>query len=232
MPTWQALGPQLRAWRRLLPCSLRPAQATSPGLSGIVEAQLGAALDKAQQCSAWGRRPLTPEQLRYAAADAACLLALLGDLASRAAPADYPLAGGCVNGALRRPRQQQQQQHHQADAVMLARGGYNGTEPPSGCSGDGGAGLTAAASPPEALLGAGGWMACGAGALQQAAEAWGSRLEVSGGRAVKQRPARRSRAKLRRAQEEGSLEGNSPLLPCFSLCLVPPMCGGEKRARN
>lgn len=47
------------------------------GLSGVVNANLGHPLDKSQQCSDWGARPLTAEQLRYAASDAACLVALL-----------------------------------------------------------------------------------------------------------------------------------------------------------
>lgn len=47
------------------------------GLSGVVYANLGQPLDKAQQCSDWGARPLTAAQLRYAATDAACLVALL-----------------------------------------------------------------------------------------------------------------------------------------------------------
>ena len=35
-----------------------------PGLSGVVDAQLGRSLDKAQQCSSWHVRPLTREQVR------------------------------------------------------------------------------------------------------------------------------------------------------------------------
>jgi uncharacterized protein with PIN domain len=46
------------------------------GLGGLVNANLGLPLDKSQQCSAWGSRPLTLEQLKYAATDAACLIAL------------------------------------------------------------------------------------------------------------------------------------------------------------
>ena len=47
------------------------------GLSGVVNANLGLPLDKSQQCSDWSCRPLTSVQLRYAATDAACLVALL-----------------------------------------------------------------------------------------------------------------------------------------------------------
>jgi ribonuclease D len=42
----------------------------SYGLLGVVEELFGVALDKSLQKSAWGRRPLSPAQLAYAAADA------------------------------------------------------------------------------------------------------------------------------------------------------------------
>jgi len=44
-----------------------------PGLAGTCTALLGVGLDKAQQQSDWGARPLTDAQLRYAALDAFCL---------------------------------------------------------------------------------------------------------------------------------------------------------------
>lgn len=47
------------------------------GLAPLVDCYLGVPLDKAQQCSDWGARPLSEDQKRYAAADAACLLELL-----------------------------------------------------------------------------------------------------------------------------------------------------------
>lgn len=53
-----------------------------PGLSALVEAYLGKELDKSQQCSDWGARPLSKEQKEYAAADAACLLELVGAMVS------------------------------------------------------------------------------------------------------------------------------------------------------
>ncbi len=37
---------------------------------------LGAPLDKRMQLSNWGRRPLVPQQLEYAALDAHCLVRL------------------------------------------------------------------------------------------------------------------------------------------------------------
>ncbi len=63
------------------------------GLSALCDAQLGLPLDKQLQCSAWGKRPLSSDQLRYAAADAACLLALLASfVAVVGRPQDWPLA--------------------------------------------------------------------------------------------------------------------------------------------
>ena len=58
---------------------------TAGGLSGLLARLAGQSLDKTQQTSDWSRRPLTPAQIRYAAADAACLLlvdALLADTAA------------------------------------------------------------------------------------------------------------------------------------------------------
>ncbi len=46
------------------------------GLSAVVEAHFGVKLSKAFQRSDWGRRPLTPEQLGYAALDTHYLLPL------------------------------------------------------------------------------------------------------------------------------------------------------------
>lgn len=56
---------------------------SSEGLSAMVAAYMAAPLDKAMQCSDWTARPLTPEQVRYAAADAACLLCLLSEMIDR-----------------------------------------------------------------------------------------------------------------------------------------------------
>ncbi|CAE8720846.1 unnamed protein product, partial [Polarella glacialis] len=47
-----------------------------PGLRRVSEALLGLTLDKSLQCSDWDQRPLSSEQLSYAAADAAVLLEL------------------------------------------------------------------------------------------------------------------------------------------------------------
>jgi len=49
---------------------------TGLGLSALVEERFGVRLSKANQRSDWGRRPLTPEQLAYAALDTHFLLPL------------------------------------------------------------------------------------------------------------------------------------------------------------
>jgi len=62
------------------------------GLSALVEARFGVRLSKAHQRSDWGRRPLAPEQVAYAALDTHYLLplhALLGaELVARGAEAE------------------------------------------------------------------------------------------------------------------------------------------------
>ncbi|MGC3998421.1 MAG: ribonuclease D [Anaeromyxobacter sp.] len=62
------------------------------GLSALVEAQFGVRLSKSFQRSDWGRRPLTREQLAYAALDTHFLLplhaALAGELAARGLAAE------------------------------------------------------------------------------------------------------------------------------------------------
>jgi ribonuclease D len=62
------------------------------GLSALVEAHFGVRLSKAFQRSDWGRRPLTPDQLAYAALDTHFLLPLFdlltGELAASGALED------------------------------------------------------------------------------------------------------------------------------------------------
>ncbi|CAI8028734.1 Exonuclease mut-7 homolog [Geodia barretti] len=53
------------------------------GLSQLVHRELGRPLDKSQQISDWEKRPLSIEQLRYAALDALCLLQLYPILTAR-----------------------------------------------------------------------------------------------------------------------------------------------------
>ncbi len=64
----------------------RPYSTESKGLGGLVEAIFGLPLDKRDQMSDWDRRPLTKEQMLYAALDAYVLLevfAALQDMASK-----------------------------------------------------------------------------------------------------------------------------------------------------
>ncbi|XP_077707690.1 exonuclease mut-7 homolog isoform X3 [Canis aureus] len=60
------------------------------GLSLLVQQVLGRPLDKAQQLSNWDRRPLSEEQLVYAAADAYCLLEVYQTLCRE--PASFSLS--------------------------------------------------------------------------------------------------------------------------------------------
>jgi ribonuclease D len=53
-------------------------------LAGILEARFGVELDKSEQRSDWGRRPLTEKQLAYAADDTHYLLELADELSERA----------------------------------------------------------------------------------------------------------------------------------------------------
>lgn len=61
-------------------------QAPLPGLSGLADLHLGAPLDKALQCCEWEARPLSQQQLEYAAADAVCLLHIVDAMASHIQP--------------------------------------------------------------------------------------------------------------------------------------------------
>ena len=60
-------------------------------LKAQAEAHLGIAMDKAEQRSDWGRRPLSAEQLRYAALDAVCTLLLYERQAARGLRGEYQL---------------------------------------------------------------------------------------------------------------------------------------------
>uniref|UniRef100_A0AAV2IXE0 3'-5' exonuclease domain-containing protein n=1 Tax=Knipowitschia caucasica TaxID=637954 RepID=A0AAV2IXE0_KNICA len=59
------------------------------GLSLMVQQVLGHPLDKSEQMSSWEKRPLRVSQIRYAVADAYCLLDVYNVLSSR--PADFGL---------------------------------------------------------------------------------------------------------------------------------------------
>ncbi|HRT22439.1 MAG TPA: hypothetical protein P5318_20190, partial [Candidatus Hydrogenedentes bacterium] len=60
-------------------------------LDDVCERELGIYLDKSLQTSDWTRRPLSPEQLAYAAVDAEVLLALHRAFEPPAPPETLPL---------------------------------------------------------------------------------------------------------------------------------------------
>jgi prolyl-tRNA editing enzyme YbaK/EbsC (Cys-tRNA(Pro) deacylase) len=66
--------------------ALAPGVRAGSGLSRLAGDMLGAPLDKRQQRSAWGARPLSAAQLAYAAADAAVLPAILDAMRRGAEP--------------------------------------------------------------------------------------------------------------------------------------------------
>ena len=68
-------------------------------LTALVELVLGLPLDKTQQCSSWGARPLLPLQLRYAAADAHALVALYQALQKRRRGLETPFWLSQFSGA-------------------------------------------------------------------------------------------------------------------------------------
>ena len=182
---------------------------------------------------AWLQRPLSEGQRLYAAADAACLLALLGSLvAAVGQPDEWPLEGmtAAVAGT--------------AALVEKAEGAREAVE----AAGEVEAALTAAEEAAAAAAAAG--MAtcleeeaeaeeevplarvqraaepapqqhvqqqdqqlpagegllgtCSLQQLQAAAAAWGVRLEISGARAVKRSPKRSSRAKRQQQRQAGA----------------------------
>ncbi len=71
------------------------------GLAALAEKRLGVSLDKKCQRSNWGKRPLSPEQLRYAVADTKYLIPLYQSLKEDMERAD-PLVRRLVEGEFRR----------------------------------------------------------------------------------------------------------------------------------
>jgi hypothetical protein len=193
-------------------------RAVDPGLSGLVEAQLGSPLDKTQQCSGWGERPLTPAQRAYAAADAACLLGLLGSLlAAVGQPEQWPMVeapeGGTADGSGNddgSPADAAAPPHRGAAALPAAPDGQQAAE----------GGQPAGAS----LLGG-----CTLQQLRGAAAAWGVRLEISGERAVR-RSSRRS-GKGRRQQRAAAAAARRGPLPagCSGFPAAVPWMDDQRR---
>ena len=71
-------------WGRETCVACRATALQHAGLAKLVQMVLGYSLDKSQQLSNWGFRPLRAEQIQYAAADAHCLTALFDALVQQA----------------------------------------------------------------------------------------------------------------------------------------------------
>lgn len=82
------------------------------GLSGMVSGTLSRPLNKSQQCSTWHVRPLSEEQLAYAANDAAVLLELFDAFVTAAPPAAFPIVR-----SLNRPTTAQKQVSNEAESA-------------------------------------------------------------------------------------------------------------------
>lgn len=73
-PAFRCAAGQVLIQTNLNGCGASFLRAPLPGLSGLADLHLGVPLDKQLQCCAWEERPLSQQQLEYAAADAVCLL--------------------------------------------------------------------------------------------------------------------------------------------------------------
>lgn len=226
-------------------------QVVDHGLSALCEAQLGLPLDKQLQCSAWGKRPLSKDQLRYAAADAACLLALLASFVSAIGrPQDWPLAHDDDAAASSKGSSGQQQQSVRssspaAPAPAEAEGEEEEATEQERVLAAAAANNAQAGAPrldpqqsshpqqpaaegmlPELLAG------CSLQQLRAAAAAWGTRLEINGTGAAKRCGKRGGNA--RRQQRQGAAGGGGGRLPagCSGFPLHVPWleaAGGEVR---
>lgn len=125
------------------------AKVEGKGLAGLVEAQLSQRLIKRLQCSNWSQRPIQPEQIAYAALDAAVLLLLIDSFIAAAGPtspaphagvSELPSAnrnaGGSNGGATEQARSDgggssrtgQEGACSEAGHVVGSRGGLDGLQ--------------------------------------------------------------------------------------------------------
>ncbi|XP_051268624.1 exonuclease mut-7 homolog [Dicentrarchus labrax] len=85
------------------------------GLSLLVQQVLGRPLDKTEQMSNWEKRPLRISQIRYAVADAYCLLDVYSVLSSNPAyfglPADLCSISSCQSGKSGEKKQKEKRAH-------------------------------------------------------------------------------------------------------------------------
>ena len=219
----------------------------------MVEAQLGAGLDKRQQCSAWGERPLSAEQRRYAAADAACLLGLLGSLVEGVGtPEEWPMAegGGSAGGGQGAGEEAagEEAAGEEAAATVAAEVAAAAAEV-EGAS-DGGAATAEEQQQQQQQQQQqrvqGGWQqevqradgqqeerpspllgGCSPAQLRAAAAAWGARLEINGSRAVRRSGSRMGRRKQQRGGGGAAAGGLPP--GCSSFPLHVPWLDAAKR---
>lgn len=210
-----AAGQRARACRRACPTRARLPLAPPP------------------QCSAWGRRPLSAAQLRYAAADAACLLALLGSLVGAVGqPEEWPMAEAeAAEAPADGPPARQASAAGDGQEAEAAAGEPAAAAAGGSSSGAGGGTVAVEAQqgkqpPPQqqqqlaqALLGG-----CSLQQLEAAAGAWGVRLEVSGSRAVKRGQRRGARAR----QQQRKASGLPEPAAASALPLHVPWLAGDK----
>ena len=86
------------------------------GLNKLCLREFGQGVDKKYQCSDWGSRPLSAEQLEYAALDAVLMVRLFDSLFAKAAAAGNSAAAGALLSPLLFDYQLQLQQQQQASA--------------------------------------------------------------------------------------------------------------------
>lgn len=92
------------------------------GLSLLVQQVLGQPLDKTEQMSNWEKRPLRISQIRYAVADAYCLLDVYSVLSSRPAVFGLPADLYVVSSSHSEKSKDKKQKHKQVDSKEECHG--------------------------------------------------------------------------------------------------------------